>query len=84
MVVYIHREMERVKKIGCANNTMNGVINKRADNKRYGKKYVGFYNLLKKPFVLTQKSHVALKRKHNLTCYLLYNWRRKTSGFLNI
>lgn len=37
------------EKIGCANNTMSGVISEQADDKRQKEKNMSFYNLSKKP-----------------------------------
>ena len=48
--------MGRGKKIGCANDTMSGVISERVDDKRYGGDHMGTYYLLKKPFLPIRRS----------------------------
>ena len=67
MVVYIHRGMEGGERIGCANDTMSGVMSERADDERHGGEHVGSYDLSKKPPLPTQRSHVAAKRTRSLT-----------------
>ena len=65
MVVYIHRGMEGEERIGCANDTMSGVMSERADDERQGGGHVGSYDLSKKPLcrheksTLQQRGHVA-------------------------
>ena len=67
MVVYIYRGMEGGEKIGCANNTMSGVMSEQADDKRHGREHVGSYDLSKKYPLPTQRSHVAAKKTRSLT-----------------
>ena len=50
MVVYIHRGMEGGEKIGCASDTMSGVMSEQANDEKQGGGHVGSYNLSKKPF----------------------------------
>lgn len=56
--------MEGGEKIGCANDTMSGVMSERADD---GGKHVSSYGLSKKPPLPTQRRHVAAKRTRSLT-----------------
>ena len=49
MVVYIYRGTEGGERIGCANDTMSGVMSEQAKDKRYGGEHVGSYDLSKKP-----------------------------------
>ena len=67
MVVYIHRGMEGGEKIGCANNTMSGVMSERADDEKHGEEHVGSYDLSKKYPLPTRRNHVAAKRRCSLT-----------------
>lgn len=45
--------MEGGEKIDCANNIMSGVMSKQADDERHREEHVSFYDLSKKPLLLT-------------------------------
>ena len=63
MVVYIHRGTEGGERIGCANDTMSGVMSERADDERHGGEHVGSYDLSKKPPLPTRRSQVVAKTR---------------------
>lgn len=57
---YIYRKIERGEKIGCAKNTMSGVMNEQANDKKQRENYIYSYNFLKKPLFINTKSQIAV------------------------
>lgn len=59
--------MEKEGKIGYINNMMSKIMSEWANDKKYRTKYVDSYDLLKKPSLSIQKSHIIAKKKLSLT-----------------
>lgn len=57
--------MEGGERIGCANETMCGVMSERAEEQIW--EHVGSYDLSRKSPLPTKQSHIASKKTRSLT-----------------